>query len=251
MLRFQTGNTVFGTILDGLKTSYADVGLRIMFLLVQHKHEVIEQEREIQRLSEHEIDQLETLLGSVEVADVLTRFRFTIRTTDVDETAEAQKQNMMTMFNLLNMFYEKLSPVVQMMSQLQMLPEGTVPEEMKAHLTTMYVGLCKMMSKLLKFFGEQEPGSYLPPYEIQETMQAILQEMQGKKVEGLLKALEGVRSGEGTGGGIGAQGAQPGGGGIPQQEAPLLEGDGGMAAGAAPVVPAAAIPGAAGPGLQG
>lgn len=217
-MRIKQSSGVFGSISEGIEDSWSMVGYLILLQEIHHKDEVISNEREIGRLTEQEIATLEQAL-SIPKAQVPIRLKFKVRTSDVEQTFEMKRQNLLTRTQLSGMFFQQVFPVVQMLfgPQGQMMLQQA--PEMWKFMARIYTSRCRMMEEAIKFFGEDDTGKYVPEYQKLEAMldfQKLLVENQGmmgglvngQQGQGALPgaAAEGSFGGPGSFGGTAAEG---------------------------------------------
>jgi hypothetical protein len=236
-MRIKQGSGVFGSVSEGIEDSWGMIGYLILLQLIHHKDEVIANEREISRLADGELLTLEQAL-SIPKAQIPIRLRFAVRTSDVEQTFEMKRQNLLTRTQLSSMYFEQTFPVVQMLfgPQGQMMMQAA--PEMWKYMARIYTARSRMMEEAMKFFGEEDTGKYVPEYKKLEAMldlQKMLSESQ--------QAMRGGPLGQITGSqeplpGTAATGAAPGpaftGGGGPSPAEAGLASAGGGAGGAAP-----------------
>lgn len=232
--RQQQGTSLFTTIAEGLNDCFSEIGMMLFFQLVHNKDRVIANERRMKRMSEEDIEVLESTL-SIDVQDIPSRLAFHIRTSDVDETYEAKRQNMLSLTQLYSQFAEQQTPLAMMLfGQQGRMMQQQSPEAYK-YLLSIYVGSTQLMSEVFKFMGEDDPMQYVPDTKKQKFMLDMMNRMSGQMVDRLKGVSEGVQqmsagqmngSGPAPGMGIGA-GGPPQGGGPAQGEvgpmAPLSE----------------------------
>jgi hypothetical protein len=219
-MRLKQSAGVFGSVSEGVEDSWGTVGYLIYLQMVHHKDEVLSSERDIQRLTEEEMGILEKGL-SIPKDQIPIRLRFKVRTSDVEQTFEMKRQNLMTRTQLSSMYFKEIFPVVQMLfgPQGQMMMQQA--PEMFEFMARMYTARTRMMEDTIKFFGEDEVSKYIPEYkkleallDLQRQMSETNNQMMGG-MNGQQAALPApTAGGQGIpgGGGIAAGGALPGGG---------------------------------------
>ncbi len=220
--RMKQGLGIFGAVTQGLVEFYGEVGMLIMYQLVRNREGVIAKEERLQRLSKEDIATLRDALN-ISLADLPLKLAFTVKTSDMDETAEAKRQNILMQTQLYGMFTQKIIPLLGQIASPQL------PPEVKQAMARLYVGTCKMMEDTMKFFGEADTSDYIPEYKKYDMMLDLMKALQEQNMSGqalgaavqtaqpALPAMpaEGtVEGGVAVAGGGGA-GGQPGGGGAP------------------------------------
>jgi hypothetical protein len=181
-MRMQKGLGLFSTIAQGLNECFSEIGMMIFFQLVENRERVIANERKAMRLNEEELVILENALN-IRFADIPQKLAFHIRTSDVDETYEAKRQNMLSLTQLFSQYAQQVTPLA-----LQLFgPEGQQMKQMAPeawnHMLSIYTGSTKLMSEVFKFFGEEDPKRYLPDTRKYEMIQELMREMTGRMVD--------------------------------------------------------------------
>ncbi len=181
-MRLTRGQGLFSSIAKGLNEFWAEVGMMIFFQLVDHREEVIVKEQQIKRLTDEEIDNLETIL-SLSIKDVPHKMAFIIRTSDIDQTTEMKRQNLLALVQLYTQY-------VTQTTEFSMMLFGPQGEQMKQaapdayeHNLSVYVGATKMMQEIFKFFGKEDPDQYIPDIKKHELMLDTIKEMNENMVE--------------------------------------------------------------------
>jgi hypothetical protein len=234
--RLSQSGSVFASVTEGIEDSWTRVGELVWLQLVHHRTEVIQNEIDIGRLSPTEIQTLDKAL-SIPKDQVPIRLKFSVRTSDVEQTFETKRQNLLTRTQLSAMFFEQTMPVVQMLFGPQGMQIQAQAPELFKYLARIYTARCRMMEEAIRFFGEDDTGKYVPDYKRLEALldfQKMLQDNQAA-----MGGLVNVGTGNGSGspqpaiaasfGDAGAAGG-PGAGSPPAQEAGGGQGTGGASA---------------------
>lgn len=230
VLRLKQSNAMYATVLDNYEQALSDIYRRVFKTLVLHKEETISKERKIMRLGEEKIAVLERAL-SMKIEDIPLRLRFRINTTDVDETFEMQRQNLMTMTQLTAMYFEKAMQLGMIMDNQQIGPTA------KSIAASALEASTRMMRSTLDLFDREEVMGSLPDLKKLEMLKKLQEQIFGMKimvdVQGLMQAQGGMNGAAQAGGGLlggpgggqeaagaggageGPQGGLPGGPGIP------------------------------------
>jgi len=122
------------------------------------------------------------------------KLKFSIRTTEMDQTFEVRKQNTLTLWQILGTFWEKTIPLLMQMNNPQ------IPEPVKMAMTKAFTGGARLMEQTFKFFGEDDTTKFVPNYEKLEILSEIKEAMQGD-VSQLKQMLEVVKNGKSIAGG--------------------------------------------------
>lgn len=194
-MRMQQGQGVFASITTGLKSAFRQVGRLVYYQLCLHKDDVIAREQRAMRLSQEEIDTLSEALD-IPVQDIPIRMSFDIATTDIDQSFESKRQNMLTLTQLYSQWAQEVTPIAQLLFG----PEGQqmkqVAPEMYKHFLDVYVGSTNMLHRIFEFFNEDDVDEYVPDIERYKALQEILhlgdQEIvkQKKQMIAMMQAME-------------------------------------------------------------
>ena len=155
------------------------------------------------RLTSDEITGLEKALD-MPLETIPRRLKFSVRTTEMDQTFEVRRQNTLTLWQILSTFWEKTIPLLIQMEN----PE--IPPLAKQGMTKAFTGGARLLEQTFKFFGEEDTKKFVPDYKRLEILNQIQEAMQGD-IGQMKQMLEVVESGRGN----------IGGGGSPGQGAPI------------------------------
>lgn len=224
-MRVKQGSGVFGAISEGIEDSYSQVAVVLYYQLIRHRDIVMEMEKRAQRLSQEELMYLDKAL-SISPEEVPLRIRFSVRTSDVEQTFEAKRQNLLTMTQLYAMFFQQTFPVAQQLfSPVGLQMQQTAPE-LYSYLLKIYTGRCRMMEETMKFFGEGDTAKYVPDFqkfekmmEMQKLMQALIAQMAQGGMNGNSQIAQSPNQPPAFGGGA-PEAAGGAGVGVPPQGAP-------------------------------
>jgi len=177
--RLQQSGGVFGAIMKTRKASYARVGELVLYQLILNKELVLAKERNIQRLSDDDIALLEQAL-SIDISEVPVRLRFSVNTSDAEETFEGERQNLLTLTQLYALFFQKTFPLAQQLFGPMGQQMMAAMPDMYKYLLSVYVGFCRQMEEILRFFAEKNTRKYVPDYKKQEMILALMNAMEGQ-----------------------------------------------------------------------
>jgi hypothetical protein len=166
--RAQKSGGLVDSISEGLEESMARVAMYTVFQLVRNRETVIRNERERPRMSEEDINLLVAALN-MKLEEIPRKLRFTVKTTEMEQTFEARRQNILTLVQIYSMYLQKILPLMQMLYSPQ------VPPPLKEVLVKAFTGSSRLMDEVFKFFGQEDTERYVPNY---------------KKMEGMLKIME-------------------------------------------------------------
>ena len=175
-MRQQSATNVFGAIMTSVKEVFSEIGQLVLYQLVAHKQEVMEKEMQAQRLTEEELEKLEEVL-SIPLEDLPIRMAFTVNTTDIEQSFEAKRQNMLTMTQLFAQWAQETTPIAMQL----FTPEGKqiqeAAPELYKHMLSVYMGATRMLHEVFEFFDEDDPNKYLPDVTRYQLLKDIMDEM--------------------------------------------------------------------------
>jgi len=212
-MRLEQGHGILSSIMENMVEGFSNVAKKIFFILVQNRDRVIENERVRKRLTEEELMILEYAL-SIPYDEVPFRLSFEIRTTDVEQTFEAQRQNVLALTQLYAQYANQTMPLVmQLMGSEGQAMQQKAPD-LYNHMLSIYIGSTKLIADVFRLFGEEDTEEYLPSTEKMEMVRDIMNKLNELAMQGGLNAAGQNQRGPGAG----AQGAGiagPGGSGEP------------------------------------
>jgi len=183
-LRLQQSQGLFDAITEGVSDSIAQSAEFTLYQLMAHKDEVMAMEVQLGRLTEEELGFLDEIL-SIPVEEVPLRLSFSIKTTEIDKTYEAQMQSLQMLVQIYTNWAEKISPLAFMLFG----PQG---EQLKAQAPDayqnqlgIYVGSTRMMAEIMDFLGKPDKDEYLPNIAKQEALLKIMNMMSGEQAKQL------------------------------------------------------------------
>jgi len=159
-LRLQQSENIMSTIIESTSESWARVGMLVFFQLVRNASRVIWNEKQLQRLTNDEIDQLEKIL-SMPMSEVPRRLKFEIYTTDVENSYEARRD---TIMQLMQLTFQAQPQLVQL-SQAIFGPQGMQMKQQAPEawnqLLEIYVGSVNLLKEAYVFADFNESENYL------------------------------------------------------------------------------------------
>lgn len=195
-LRLRQSSGVFQAVAEGLEDSFAEIGMLVWMELCRNAEAVIAHEREIGRLSQEELALLPSCL-EIPVEDIPMKLTFMVKTTDVDETYEMERQRYLMLFQTYNMYIQVsgqlMQTIVQIGIQMQQMPQL---QDLYDHNVKVYAGMSKLMEKVLKFGGEDDTAEYIPGYDRLEQVVDLRNQMMSA-----IRSIGGLNVGQRAGGG--------------------------------------------------
>ena len=181
-LRLSRGRGLFSAVGEGLNECFSEVGMMLFFQMVKNKERLMANERIAKRLTDEELDLLETVL-SVPLQEVPLKLAFSIRTCDVDQTFEVKRQNILSLTQLFSQYAMQIIPL----SDKLLGPQGQQMRELApdayANDLSIYVAATKLISETFKFFGEEEPDKFVPDTKKHELFLDMVRVMNEQLVE--------------------------------------------------------------------
>ncbi|NJL70758.1 MAG: hypothetical protein HC888_03690 [Candidatus Competibacteraceae bacterium] len=182
-MRLQTGDTILGSVVEGLKTALGRVGLLVWMQCVANKERVIARETIAKRLPDADLEILKEALN-VPIGEVPMRLSFTVRTTDADRTYEQQRMNLMSLSQLFAQFGQQSVPLAMQLFGPQGQQMKQAAPEMWAYMARLLTGSTKLMEQIFTFMGIPDTGNYLPDGDRLDKMTDMMQ--------GMMTALQGA-----------------------------------------------------------
>ena len=193
-------NSILNSLLENIEQFMTNVYMIVLYQAIANKDLV-----DLSWLSEED----QTLVRSVldmNVEDLPTKFRFSVRTTDINRTDESRKQNYMMAMQLYNQYFQSAMGIVQMKSNPQVQGNADIQDL----LTSTYVGLTTLTDKMLEFFDIGDPKDFLPfieQYKVQMRASDKVREAQAQAMRGAMNGNQGTGIQEAGFGGAGFPGA--------------------------------------------
>jgi len=160
-MRLQQGDSILGSVIEGLKSTWSQIGMLVWMQCVANKERVMDKERKAMRLDEKELGLLEEALG-MELTDVPMRLSFTVRTTDAEKTFEQQRQNMMALTQIYAQFAQQTMPLAMQLYGPQGQQMMQTAPEMYKYMQRVMLGSGRLMEDVFKFFGVKDSQEYVP-----------------------------------------------------------------------------------------
>ena len=219
MFLSEQGNSILESAIESLSEGLSEIGMFFTLQLVKNSEAVLEDLEELV-----DVDDLEGIRDflSLDIEDVPLRVGMSIKTTEVQKSEDAKRQNLMAMNQLYSMFGQEVMQYMQVMAS----PEA--PEELKAFAARVYLGKSKIMEQTLELFGTLDTEDYVAYTKDLELMlegidaqkRQVVAQMGGQnEAEGMVGGPGGgpvgVAPGVGPDTGVGGPvGPVPGGGGL-------------------------------------
>jgi type I restriction-modification system DNA methylase subunit len=200
--------------MENMVEGFGNVARKFYYILVQNRDVVIEDERRRKRLTPDELVTLEEALN-IPYEDIPFTLSFSVKVSDVEQTFEAKRQNMLALTQLYGQYSNQTFPLAMQLFGPQGQQIKQQAPDLYQHMLSIYIGATKLIKDVFLLFGEEDADEYVPDIQKHEKIQDMLQQV----TEMLIRASQGGignATGQITGGpGAGAQGPGTVGRGIP------------------------------------
>ena len=199
-------NSILNSLLENTEQSMSVVYMLALYQMIANKDLV-----KLDWMDLGDAANIQQVLG-MSVEDLPTKFRFTVRTTDINKTDESRKQNFLMVSQLYNQFGQTALQTLMMKINPQMAQMAEVQEL----LTSMYVGQTALMARMLEFFDVGNPEDFLPFTDQLKLQLRMVDKVRKEQTVQMKEAMNGQGQGIGVGGTAGLPTELGGGfGGIP------------------------------------
>lgn len=222
----QQGNVIHNASMESIADGYSEIGLVILMQCVANKDRVMDEGGILTLADETDRPLIEAVLNEIQVEDIPHTFRMAVRLSDIDETEDAKRQQLMMANQLYSMYFQEMMQVMGVMNNPQ------TPQQIRQFATQYYVGRTKLMEETFDLLNQEALQDNLPYTRNMELMLSMLRAMQEQQAAVMRDQMAGTGVGYGTqntanprafpanaGGGPSAQGVEqqpPMGGGAPQ-----------------------------------
>jgi hypothetical protein len=185
----QQSNSILNSLMENTSQGMSSIYMMALYQCIANKDLL-----ELDYLSEEDQLNIATVL-SLKVEELPTKFRFNVRTTDIDKTDESKKQNYLMVMQMYSQYLEKAMTLVQLKASPQL---AQMPEALEL-VNSVYVGMTTLMGKIFEFFDVGNADDFLP---FVEQLKVQLQQVD-KIREQQVNAIKGsMRNAAGNGGPI-------------------------------------------------
>lgn len=181
-LRLQQGTGLFSTIMENMVESFSKIGQLVFFQLVLHRDQVLANEAEIGRLTMDELELLQEALD-IPLGEINRRLTFSVHTTDVEQTFEVKRQNMLTLSQLYMQYGQQMAPLAGQLFGPQGQQMMQQSPDLYQFLLSIYTGGTKLLANVFNFFGEDDDEAYLPDIRKAEMLQDFIRQFNDSLVE--------------------------------------------------------------------
>ena len=211
MFLAQQGNAILETAIESISDGLSEIGLFFTLQLVKNSDSLIDHLEDL--VDEGDLEAVRSIL-MMEVEDIPLHLRLGVKTTEIEKSEDAKRQNLMALNQLYSMYGREVMEYMQIIAN----PDPQIPQEMKEFALRIYLGKTRVMEQTLELFGTKETEEYVPYVRDVEMLLSML-DSEKRTLAEMLESQKG-----GMNGGL-AQGGAPQGG--PQSMEALAAGGGG------------------------
>jgi hypothetical protein len=162
MFQAQQGSRLFNAAAENVENAYGEVGMLLFFQLIAHIDEA-----DFSILAPEKAAVVEQVFKSLSVETVHLNFAFTIKSADIEQSAEAKRQRTLTMVQLYSLYGQKVLQLVQGELALAMQvgdkqSAAGMMQKYNEFSNQFIVGSTKLMDEILKEMSVDRTG--LLPY---------------------------------------------------------------------------------------
>ena len=205
----QQSNTILNSILQNAEISMTNIFKMVFYQCVANKDNV-----DLSFLAQSDRDNVASIL-EMNVEDIPTKFRFAVKSTELNKTDEARKQNYLASSQLYAQYAKSAFELqatmrgtpVQTPQGVQMQPADPAAVALAQKL---YVGSTEFMHKMFEYFDVGNPDDYLPYIEDMKLalrQQDLAKQAQVDQAKGAMNNANGIVGDSGQGGGAVSSGA--------------------------------------------
>ncbi len=209
---------IMSAMIDNMQEGFSELGKDIFYMLVKHRDRVIENEQTRGRLTQEEIIHLEKALN-IKYEDIPFKLSFKITTSDIEQSFEIKRQNMLTLTQLYTQWANQTMPLAFQLYGPQGKQMQQESPDLYKYMLEILVGSTNMLKEIFKFFGEDQTEEYLPDMRKSEMLRDFLNQMQSMALQQITGGMNAIKS-QGRGGeevsggpsfgGPGPEGREPG-----------------------------------------
>ena len=208
-MRLQQGDSILGSVIEGLKSTWSELGMLVWMQCIANKERVMDKERKAMRMSPEDLQLLGEALN-MELTDVPMRLSFTVRTTDAEKTFEQQRQNWMALTQIYTQWGTQTVPLAMQLYGPQGQQMRKSAPDLFLYMERLMLGSSKLMEDVFRFFGVKDTQEYVPDQQLMDQLLDSLGSI-GQAFQGAGQIM-----GNPSMGGQPGMPGQPGGSGQPQ-----------------------------------
>ena len=170
MFLAQQSGDLLASVSDNLSDDFSEIGRYVVMQLVANLDVAPESS-----LSAEETAALGTILA-IPIEDLPTKLQIDVQTSDISQTKDGAKQNLLAMTQIYTGYATQMVPLVQQFDQ--MTAGGANMQALSSPsgrmMASVIVGATDMMSKVLEHFGVEDWENYLPATDDLKAIMAML-----------------------------------------------------------------------------
>ncbi len=193
-------NSILNSLLENTEQALGNIYMLVLYQCIANKDKV-----DLGMLTPEDAKNVMGVL-SMDVADIPTKFRFSVRTTDINKTDEARKQSMLMATQLYSTYGQQAIQLLSMKAN----PQLAASPDMQELINSLIVGGTSFMSKVLDFFDVGNPDDFLPFVDHIKLQLRAMDAVRVEQVAAMKEQLNGQNapgSGQVGGGAMGSAGA--------------------------------------------
>lgn len=182
-------NSILNSLLENTEQSMSTVYMLALYQMIANKKHM-----DLSFLDVGDQMNVNRVL-SMSVEDLPTKFRFSVRTTDINKTDESRKQSFLMASQLYNQYGQTALQYLGMKANPQL---GQMPEVQEL-LTSMYIGQTMLAERVLEFFDVGNPQDFVPFVEHLKVQMRAMDQVRNEQVSAMKEAQRGQEGGIGGG----------------------------------------------------
>jgi hypothetical protein len=181
----QQGNKILRNLVANAELGYGKIPYYVLLQCVANSDVILDdpQRRLLSLVPTEDIELVEEVL-KMNVEDIPMEFQFTMRSTEVDETDDAKRQQMAMQ---MQMYVQGMMTVMQLKGQIE---NPQVPPGVKELANYTAVGIVKLLEETLRLLSVENADEMLPDVEKEALMLELLETMKQPEIKDLERALE-------------------------------------------------------------
>ena len=153
MFLAQQGNAILETAIESISDGLSEIGMFFTLQMVKNSDLILPYLDDL--VDEGDREAVQSIL-EMNVEDIPLHMRLAVRTTEIANSEDAKRQNLMALNQLYTMYGQEV------MQYMQVIMSPEIPEQMKEFAMRIYVGKTKVMEQTLELFGTRETEEYVP-----------------------------------------------------------------------------------------
>lgn len=178
------GSKLADALMENAVDFESEIGMIVLLQLVANSDRVLAEGGLIEYAAEEDQDLISEVL-QLEVEDIPLTFKIEVHVTEIDETEESRRQQILMLHKLYSVYSQ------EMLQMLQVMTSPEVPNEVKEFAAKVYSGRTALMEETLKLLNQEETDKLLPYTEHIELMLTAMEQMRDAQVGQARKSIQG------------------------------------------------------------